>query len=87
MAQSSLQCLTAQPALCNACTGGHSLHSCSTRRCVSAERAAEMMARGDIATPSLGDATKAAFRGQVRLQPPIRRTSLNLVPCAVTMMT
>ena len=37
-------------------------------RCVSAERAAEMMARGDIATPSLGDATKAAFRGQVRFQ-------------------
>ncbi|KAK9831980.1 hypothetical protein WJX81_005608 [Elliptochloris bilobata] len=35
--------------------------------CVSAEHAAEMMARGDIATPSLGDATKAAFRGQVLL--------------------
>lgn len=46
-----------------------------------------MMARGDIATPSLGDATKAAFRSQVRLQAPWRRTSLNSLPCALIMMT
>jgi len=39
----------------------------SPRRCVSAERTAEMMARGAVATPSLGDAAKAAFRGQARI--------------------